>query len=470
MSFFSPSCVTVRAEDVVVYIHGEWRVRLSPRSSVDEAQSQTAAVLALRGGYVSKWGKRVLYIKRTVRDASKSNMAAEIIPAGTRRDGVKRITTETKTTIATRRGPTRWGERNFRCSPHLRSHPHRASQRPSPALLVLSPASPSTCAVLAWTATRRYSPWPQYEVRTVRTSWLSIRLRHGEGLDVPDLRGVLVNGAVRVELAGKGGGDDGGLGPCHLVLVRRVHLGLALDVRPEVLSHQEVVPAPEALVALEARQKLVELPLAAEHARLNGVHHRGEAHVGHKLPRRTLGARRLHLRLLDAEEEEIFVAHALADLHVSAVQRADDEAAVHLELHVGRAGRLGAGSADVLRQLRGGDQRLGQRHVVVGDKHHLKEVADFGVVVDDITHGGDQAHDALGLEVGGVRLAAEDAHAWGDKRALLRGHGLHLVVAVDDAHDVEQLPLVLVDALDLDVEHGVRGHLDAGGGQDEVGA
>ena len=41
---------------------------------------------------------------------------------------------------------------------------------------------------------------------------------------------------------------------------------------------------------------------------------------------------------------------------------------------------------------------------------------------------------------------------------------------MDDAHDVEELALVLVDALNLDVEHGVGGHLDAGGLLDHLGA
>ena len=71
------------------------------------------------------------------------------------------------------------------------------------------------------------------------------RLGHGEGLDVPDLGRVLVDGAVRVELAGEGGGDDGGLGPRVLILVRRAHLVLALDVRGELLGDEEVVAAAE---------------------------------------------------------------------------------------------------------------------------------------------------------------------------------------------------------------------------------
>jgi hypothetical protein len=39
---------------------------------------------------------------------------------------------------------------------------------------------------------------------------------------------------------------------------------------------------------------------------------------------------------------------------------------------------------------------------------------------------------------------------------------LDTVVSVDDAEHVEQLPLVLVDPLDLDVEHGIRADLQTG--------
>jgi hypothetical protein len=45
---------------------------------------------------------------------------------------------------------------------------------------------------------------------------------------------------------------------------------------------------------------------------------------------------------------------------------------------------------------------------------------------------------------------------------LARVAHLDTVVSVDDAEHVEQLPLVLVDPLDLDVEHGVRADLQTG--------
>ena len=47
-----------------------------------------------------------------------------------------------------------------------------------------------------------------------------------------------------------------------------------------------------------------------------------------------------HVVGVDAEHKHVFLAALLGDLDVGAVHGADDEAAVHLELHVARAARL----------------------------------------------------------------------------------------------------------------------------------
>ena len=74
-----------------------------------------------------------------------------------------------------------------------------------------------------------------------------------------------------------------------------------------------------------------------------------------------------------AERNEQETAGAdLGDLDVGAVHGADDEAAVHGKLHVGRARRLRARSADMLAQLRARDQHLRQIYVVVRHKHNLR--------------------------------------------------------------------------------------------------
>ena len=160
-----------------------------------------------------------------------------------------------------------------------------------------------------------------------------------------------------------------------------------------------------------------------------------------------------------AEEEEVLVAGLLADLDVGAVERADGQRAVHHELHVAGAGGLLAGGRDLLRQLGRGADLLHQRDAVVGQEGHAQQLADVGVAVD---HGGDrvdEADDRLGHGVARRGLAAEQ------HRALDHALGvaaLDAVVEVDDVQRVEQLALVLVQALDLDVEDRVEREVDAG--------
>jgi len=103
----------------------------------------------------------------------------------------------------------------------------------------------------------------------------------------------------------------------------------------------------------------------------------------------------------------------------------------------------------VLRDVVRGDDDLGERHVVIGDEDDLEEVADLCVAVDDAADRVDEADDALRHVVARRRLAAEDRDARDDAAALGGRHGFDRVVAVDAVERIEQLALVLVDALDL---------------------
>ena len=92
---------------------------------------------------------------------------------------------------------------------------------------------------------------------------------------------------------------------------------------------------------------------------------------------------------------------------------------------------------------------------------HLQQVTNFCVIVDDLANSSDQADHLLGHVVCGCRLAAKDTDAGHELLALLGAGRLDLQVAVDDGEHVEMLALVLVDALDLDVKHGIGGHIHA---------
>ena len=115
----------------------------------------------------------------------------------------------------------------------------------------------------------------------------------------------------------------------------------------------------------------------------------------------------------EAEEEEILRADFLADFDVRAVERADGERAVERELHVAGAARFLAGGGDLLGQIGGGIDEVRVLHVEVGEEDDLQPVAHGGVVVHEIADGGDELDDALGHEIAGRGLAAEDEGARG---------------------------------------------------------
>src|SRR5690606_2243572 len=101
---------------------------------------------------------------------------------------------------------------------------------------------------------------------------------------------------------------------------------------------------------------------------------------------------------------------ALAHLHVGTVEGADGQRAIEGELHVAGAGGFHAGGGNLLGQVRGGDDHLGQADVVVGQEDHLELAAQGGVVVDGAGDVVGQLDDQLGLVIAGRRLAGEDLH------------------------------------------------------------
>ena len=92
-------------------------------------------------------------------------------------------------------------------------------------------------------------------------------------------------------------------------------------------------------------------------------------------------------------------------------------------------------------------------HVEVGKEHDPQLLAHRRIGVNGRGHRVDQLDDQLGHGVSRRRLGAEDD---GARRNRQVGIFLDPVVQGDDVQDVQQLPLVLVQALDLDIEHGGR--------------
>ena len=90
----------------------------------------------------------------------------------------------------------------------------------------------------------------------------------------------------------------------------------------------------------------------------------------------------------------------------------------HHELHVAGARGLGAGGRDLLREVRGGEDLLGERDAVVLEKDELQTSGNGRVVVHQATHRSDHLDDQLGHVVAWSRLCEPSANAFHTCRKL----------------------------------------------------
>ena len=77
----------------------------------------------------------------------------------------------------------------------------------------------------------------------------------------------------------------------------------------------------------------------------------------------------------EAEDEDVLGADMIADLDVGAVEGADGEGAVQRQLHVAGAGCFHAGGRDLLGEIGGRHDLLGEADIVVGEEHDLEQAA-----------------------------------------------------------------------------------------------
>ena len=160
-----------------------------------------------------------------------------------------------------------------------------------------------------------------------------------------------------------------------------------------------------------------------------------------------------HLFRGQAEQEEVLLARFLRHLDRGAVARADGQRAVHHELHVAGAAGFVAGGRDLVGDIAGWDQPLGQRDAVFGQEHHFEPAAHRRIAVDRAGKIVDELDDELGQLIGRRRFAGEEERP---RRHLEAGILAQPVIEHDDAQRIQQLPLVFVDALDLAIEDRVR--------------
>ncbi len=146
-------------------------------------------------------------------------------------------------------------------------------------------------------------------------------------------------------------------------------------------------------------------------------------------------------------------------LHIGSVQGADGQGSVHHELHIACAAGLLAGGGDLLGQLAGWHELLRQGDPVVLQENHLELILADGVPVDLGGQGVDELDDLFGHMIAGGGLGPEEE---GLGREVHVGIVPQLLVQAHDMQHVEQLALILVQALHLYVEDGVGVEDDPG--------
>src|SRR5262249_12013985 len=152
-------------------------------------------------------------------------------------------------------------------------------------------------------------------------------------------------------------------------------------------------------------------------------------------------------------------AHLFSNFNVGAIERADGHGTIHGEFHVAGARRFFACRRDLLGEIGGGINMLGEFDVEIGQEHNFEPTGNVRVVVNDIGHAVNQFDNELGHEVARRGFTAEDKCPGNNLEILV---ALQSVIECNYVENIQVLALVFVNALYLNVEEGVRIHDDAG--------
>ena len=283
---------------------------------------------------------------------------------------------------------------------------------------------------------------------------------------MPDIVVVLGDGTVTAEHTGLSNVDNALLAPAQRVAgIVAQGLALAHHIGVEVGQRLEPILVDEFVVqALE-----VFLMTGGQHfgagQEVDGAADVGVALVplGGAVVARVIAVDDLVGRL--AEDVDIVVADLLADFDVCAVHRAQGQRTVQHELHVAGAGGFLGCQGNLLGQVAGGDELLGGGDVVVLHKDDLQILGNDRVSGNDLRQRQQCVDDILCDDICRSGLGTKDA----DQRGGGQVASLNLVILVDEVEQVQLLTLVLMQALGLDIEHGIRVDGDVLGPLEPIG-
>ncbi len=163
----------------------------------------------------------------------------------------------------------------------------------------------------------------------------------------------------------------------------------------------------------------------------------------------------LHLACGHAKEQDVLVAHGLVYLHVGPVQGADGEGAVYHKLHIAGAAGLCARKGYLLAYLGGGYKGLGPGDAVVLHEDNLHLLVHPLVVVYNVRKGAYKLYDLLGEIVPRRGLCPKEPCV---RRKVGVGIVQQPLICGKYRQRVHMLALILVQALHLHIEDGVRVH------------
>ena len=173
-----------------------------------------------------------------------------------------------------------------------------------------------------------------------------------------------------------------------------------------------------------------------------------------------------------AEDEDIFFANLLENFDIGPVESSDGQGTVEGEFHIARAAGFFSSGGDLFGEIGGGDDSLGEADAIVWEKDNLEFVVDAGIGVDHGGDGIDRFDDTLCEVVAGSGFGGEDEDAWGD---IEMGRLEQAPIEGENVEEIEVLPFVFVEPLNLDIEEGgwvdgdVAVLLDQAGEADLVG-
>ena len=181
---------------------------------------------------------------------------------------------------------------------------------------------------------------------------------------MPNIFGVLSNGAVAGEFAETGGIENRGFRPASAIAIRDVDSALGVAIRAKIGEHEEGI----ALVQQRSmhrgkRARFTRGPVIAT----KPVNDSPEFFVGVVVIPRVVAFGPKSLDLIDgeAEDKNIFRTDFFTDLDVGAVEGANREGSVEGEFHVAGARGFLAGRRNLLGEIRGRDDFLGERDPVI---------------------------------------------------------------------------------------------------------